>query len=601
MINRGNGILNKKRKSLIFFAWKEVLLAAVKGKVWIVPLEIVVSLAASLSMVFSIILLGKFFDAAEIMIKENGQIKNLIQPLLAVAGIYVLQEILNALNNILPDIGTAKIKTQIHKNMQNKAFLLPPLFYEDEKILDDIEKAEYGRMSAVGVVYSFKEILIFYLPYLIYLNIYLYQFHILLCIGVACMCMTAFAAQSMKTRQMVLLQNEIGADRRKMNRFADCIISSHALKETRILGAFSTIFQKYYDYMQSMSEKEQKRKIKMNGYNFICKLLVAAEYILVLSVLFFMILKGNITVGIFTSLFLSLKSIQDIIEEMVSRCMNDMAESVGLIKNYYNFKTLSERKGKIECNHLSETIEAKQVYFKYPNQINYQIEDFNISIKSGETIAVVGENGSGKSTLMKLLSGIYDTERGEICRGKYPICDLEYKSVFKEQTALFQDFQKYKMSFYENVAISGNRQVEKGVIQKLCSQYGLKFDREDLLDAPDTMLSKEFGGTDLSGGQWQMVAIMRAAFKESKIIFLDEPTSAIDAEKESDLYYCFQKMGENKITFITTHRLGAARFADRIIVMDSGRLVEQGTHEELLRKKGLYYKMWEAQKKWYVV
>jgi ATP-binding cassette subfamily B protein len=174
--------------------------------------------------------------------------------------------------------------------------------------------------------------------------------------------------------------------------------------------------------------------------------------------------------------------------------------------------------------------------------------------------------------------------------------------LFKNISGVFQNFQKYKMTLGDNISISNlglTNDLKEHTLIQACHQAELDTTSKEFTKSFDTMLSREFDGVDLSGGQWQRVAIARGLYKANDIIVLDEPTAAIDPIEETRLYQQFAQLAKDKTAIIVTHRLGSAQIADRIVVMDKGEIVEMGMHRELLLKNGKYAEMYETQKKWY--
>ena len=220
-----------------------------------------------------------------------------------------------------------------------------------------------------------------------------------------------------------------------------------------------------------------------------------------------------------------------------------------------------------------------------------------MEIAEGETIAIVGENGAGKSTLVRLLTGIYRPSEGKVFIGGLDTAVASPASVYKGVSGVFQKYQRYKMTLKENVAIS-DVSAEAGAekIHSVLSEADFEMGDIKL----DDMLSPEFGGIDLSGGQWQRIALARALMGDRPVLILDEPTSQLDPMAESELYSEFAKLAENKTSLFITHRLGSTRITDRILVISEGRVVDTGTHEELLERGGIYADMWKAQKQWYI-
>ncbi len=243
---------------------------------------------------------------------------------------------------------------------------------------------------------------------------------------------------------------------------------------------------------------------------------------------------------------------------------------------------------------MAESITLENVSFKYPNSDKYALSFINLAVRKGEKIAILGENGSGKTTLSKVLLGLYPAEQGQILYDGKAITDFTKESFYAGISAIAQDFVSYNLTVRENVAISDIARIDDDpAIQATLSDAGMV---ENNLDA---MMGREFGGKELSGGQWQKLAIARGLFKESEIILLDEPTSALDPLIETEILTKFIKAAEGKTALIISHRIGLCKLVDRIVVMKDGRVAETGTHSELIASSGKYAKLYKSQAKRY--
>ena len=224
-------------------------------------------------------------------------------------------------------------------------------------------------------------------------------------------------------------------------------------------------------------------------------------------------------------------------------------------------------------------IALKNVCFSYPSSTKYALDHVDLTIPYGQTIALVGENGSGKSTLCSVLEGLYSPDQGDIVFQQKDAGELSVKG--KRRTgisAVFQKFVQYRMSIRDNITIGD---VEKDStdqdVEKICTDVDIHLDQEGI----DAMLGREFDGRELSGGQWQRVAIARGIYRDCDLIIMDEPTSAIDPVEESRLFEKIYEYSREKTAIIVTHRMALAKLADRVLVMKNGKTVQDGTHEQL--------------------
>jgi len=243
-------------------------------------------------------------------------------------------------------------------------------------------------------------------------------------------------------------------------------------------------------------------------------------------------------------------------------------------------------------------IEFENVSFKYPESTSYVLRNINIRIDSREKLAIVGENGAGKTTFVMLLTRMYDPTDGCIRLNGVDIKKIHYDDYMSIFSTIFQDFQLTAFSILENISISEKTTIdEKAKILELLTENGLGAKIEAMYRGLDTPVSKVLGnsGMDFSGGERQRIAIVRALFKDAPEVGMDEPTSAIDPNAESDLYHKFAEITKSKTAVYISHRIASTRFCDKIAVFENGEIVEYGTFDELLRKQGVYYAFFSKQ------
>jgi len=246
-------------------------------------------------------------------------------------------------------------------------------------------------------------------------------------------------------------------------------------------------------------------------------------------------------------------------------------------------------------------VEFKNISFRYPNSKRYILKNFNLTIKTGEKIAFVGENGAGKTTLIKLLLRFYDVTEGEITVNGVNIKHINLEKWYVLIGALFQDFIKYQFTFKENIYFGNKKETNNlDLLKDAIKKSGADEFVKDLPSKYDQTVGKMFkDGVDLSGGQWQKLALARTFFKNAPILILDEPTSAIDAKAEYEIFQHVQELQKDKTVIIISHRFSTVRNADRILVLDEGRIIEEGNHEVLMKKKGLYAELFNIQAQGY--
>lgn len=309
---------------------------------------------------------------------------------------------------------------------------------------------------------------------------------------------------------------------------------------------------------------------------------------------------GLLSIGMFTFYFSIIRGTGDTFSGILSSYIS-ISEQVLHIDNFRKIVELPKiiidgniKKGII----TSPIIEFKNVSFKYPSTEKYIYQNLNLTIKSGEEIAIVGPNGAGKSTLIKLLCRFYDPTEGEILINGIDLKKYNNSYWYQKLSLLTQEFNIYKnLSLRENVSI-GKSIDDRKIISALKKSEAYNFVKS-YKNGLDTMMSQRFGGIEPSWGQWQKIAIARVFYRNTPLLILDEPTASIDAVSESKIFSRLYKQIKKQTLIIVSHRFSTVRNAQRIIVIDKGKIIEQGTHQELLTKKGLYAKSFNLQAKGY--
>lgn len=592
-------MLKKDKEISTFRVFKKMLPMVLKAAPFNFFSMIILGLISSLFLAGSTFATEKFFNAATNLVNGTTTMKLTILAGLFLAFVFITSGIVNVIINLNGDklfnISAGYITTFVNK----KACKIDPINFEISEILDDINKAGQGVMGGIFLISILNIILTAYIPYFIFMGIYLYSLDPILIFALFCIFIPVILNEFIKVKLFTNLENESANFRREFEHYEKCIIDKEYFKETRILGAFTYFNKRYISTLNNLNKRTWKAEKKSNSLELLMKCITVLGYGIILYLLFISLMGGKITVGAFGAVLASIGTVFTMTEELICMQIGNISRNFGAIKNLINFLELEEREGK-EVEILEPpTIELKNVSFSYPCSEKLNLDNVSLKINTKETIAIVGENGAGKSTLMKVILGLYLPTKGDVIFEGYNTKEISRNSIFSKSSAVFQKFQKYKFTLGENVSISDINRVDPKNIIKNLEEVDMSMDKECFTDGLDTMLSREFDGVDLSGGQWQRIAIARGLYNFNNLIVLDEPTAAIDPIEEGKIFNKFKEIAKDKTAIIVTHRMGTVKIADRVVVLDDGKIIEVGTHEEIINKNGKYKEMYEAQSKWY--
>ncbi len=241
--------------------------------------------------------------------------------------------------------------------------------------------------------------------------------------------------------------------------------------------------------------------------------------------------------------------------------------------------------------------EFRNVSFRYPGSSRLVLNDLNFHLHPGERVALIGENGEGKTTIVKLLTRLYDPTEGEVLLDGVDLRNYDLKDLYREIGVIFQDFMRYEMTARENIAVGQIDQISNLSVLRHSARKSLADEVVGKLPAGyDQMLGRRFeGGVDLSGGEWQKIALARAYLRDAQVLVLDEPTAALDARSEYEVFQRFAELTAGKMALFISHRFSTVRMADRIVLLEKGRITEDGDHEALTQLGGRYAEMFEMQ------
>ena len=398
-------------------------------------------------------------------------------------------------------------------------------------------------------------------------------------------------------------------ERRQMNYYSDLLVNKDMVKEIRMFdladefsSRYDRAFGIYYKGMRSLIVKENVWHITMT---VISSVVTCFMYLVIASKVFY----GQIMIGDYSLYTGALMAVSSSVVGLIEHSAQ-IYEGTLFIDNLMSFieqePTVVPIKAEPERVHhgMPHTIQFENVSFAYPESNVFVLKNINLTLRPGETAVLVGLNGAGKTTFIKLLTRLYDPTEGRILLDGKDLREYDTRDLYNMFGIIFQDFGKYAASVGENIRFGDIRRedIDPQSIQNAAKQANADGFIEKLSNAYDTPLMKFFeqDGTELSIGQWQKLAIARAFYSNSDILILDEPTASLDAIAEQEIFNQFDMLRRDKTTIFVSHRLSSATIASKIIVLERGELIEEGTHRELMELRGKYYELFSTQASRYI-
>ncbi|MFN0175210.1 MAG: ABC transporter ATP-binding protein [Saprospiraceae bacterium] len=477
--------------------------------------------------------------------------------------------------------------------------------FEDATFYDKLERARTqtsGRTALMSMVLSQAQDLIT----VAFLAVGLVAFNPWLLLILVIAVIPSFIGEAKFNQESYSLSRSWTPERREIDYLRYIGASNETAKEIKIFGLEDFIANRFKTISDSYFLVNQKLAFRRAGWGAFFSTLGTVSYYAAYVFVIGQTVAGQITVGTLTFLAGAFSRLQGLLQGIVSR-FSRIAETSLYLQDLFDFLELrplagTHTGGRKFPRPMQQGFVFENVGFRYPETDVWALRHLSFTLHPGEKLALVGENGAGKTTLVKLLAHLYEPSEGRILLDGVDLCEYDPEDLRREIGIIFQDYVRFMFTAGENIAIgnisenenqprikdSAHKSLADTVIEPLPKKY-------------EQMLGKRFaGGVDLSGGQWQKVALARAYMREAQLIILDEPTAALDARAEHEVFLRFAELMKGKAAVLISHRFSTVRMADRILFLEHGELLELGTHEELVAKGGKYAELFRLQAKGYV-
>lgn len=527
----------------------------------------------------------------------------LLPAMLLQFGYMFFESLVNRVSNMVTRISGELVTNHVKVKMMNKAKEIDaasfdmPEFYE--KFENANREADFGLINVISSTFSIVSTMISTVSFIIILAAVAWFAPLIVIVLSLPSAIIMFAYRKKNFNYM----RRRSKDRRQMSYYSDMLMNKDMVKELRLFGLsdlfivnYKNVFKKYFAGIRGLIVEE-------GVWNIAITLVTTAVNCGLFFFIAYTVASGSGKIGDYSLYTGALTSIASCVATLVSTT-STIYEGTLFIENLMVF--LNEEKHikpslpepRQVVRHGYHTIEFRHVSFCYPGTERDVIHDVSFAVDSSDTVVLVGLNGAGKTTLLKLLIRLYDPTDGVILLDGHDIREYDVEELYGMYGAIFQDFGKYAFTVTENIAFGQvDKPVNEDEIHAAAAASAADEFIQNLPRGYDTPLMRYFevDGIEPSIGQWQKLAIARAFYSDSDVLILDEPTASLDAIAEQEIFNQFDKLRKDKMTFFVSHRLSSATVATRILVLEQGRLVESGNHAELMKERGVYYKLFSTQ------
>ncbi len=476
--------------------------------------------------------------------------------------------------------------------------------FEDSTFYDKLERA---RQQTVGRTILLSQVLtqVQDLITMLFLAAALMTFNPWLILLLLIAIVPAFLGESYFNDQSYALTRGQTPQRRELDYMRYLGASDETAKEVKLFDLSGFLIKRFKALSQQFYADNKSLSTRRAAWGSLFAILGSMGYYAAYIIMILKTVEGSLSIGDLTFLAGSFRQLRSLLEGILSR-FSTVSQGAIYLRDFFDF---FEIKPKIKVsktplpfpNPIQKGFVFENVGFRYANSEQWANRYLSFTLHAGEKLALVGENGAGKTTLVKLLARLYDPEEGRILLDDIDLKEYDILQLRKHIGVIFQDYLRYQMSFAQNIAVGNIDELENRPLIMMAAEKSLaNLLAMKLPNQYDQALGRRFNdGIELSGGEWQKVALARAYMKEAEVLILDEPTSALDARAEYEVFQRFAELTKGKSAVLISHRFSTVRMADRILVLEKGQLIELGSHEQLLQQNGRYAELFQLQAKGY--
>jgi ATP-binding cassette, subfamily B, bacterial len=531
---------------------------------------------------------------------SSGRLNWLGLLLAAEFALAVLADVLGRVVSLIDSLLSERVTNASSIRLMKHAATLDLEDFEDAEFQDRLERARRqtsGRMSLMGQLFgqaqaivtvgSFAAGLIFYAPWLIAL--------LLLAL------VPAFLGEAHFNAQSYSLDYVRTPERRELDYVRRIAASEETAKEVKIFGLNGFLIDRYVRLAANFYAANRKLAVRRAWWGGLFTAIGTAAYYLAYGYIAWRTLGGDFSVGDLTFLAGSFGRLRFLLGGLLSSFSTTASQALYLDDLFSFFDVTPEimsPDNPLPFPHpIREGFVFEDVGFMYPGADRWAVRHLSFKLNAREVIALVGENGAGKTTLVKLLTRLYDPDEGRILLDGQDLRAYDLEALRGNMGVIFQDFVRYNLSAGDNIAVGKiTERTDRGRIDRAANRSQADEVIAKLSAGYDQMIGKRFrNGVELSGGEWQKIAIARAYMREAEVLILDEPTAALDARAEFEVFQRFKELSDGKTAILISHRFSSVRMADRILVLADGKVEAAGTHEELILQSGRYAELFELQ------